>query len=303
MQVKLTKKSLEAFKRLQRMEQQLEDRRSSFEFDRAGASTPEPLRTTPRLPAIRTGSAPQQDTVSVTTTSTTRSKRKKVAEVRLASALDGATVEACLEYLTRPHMSWRSALRFAERREERIAEHRMSASLRSLSASRNASFVSLPETDTASVCTAPAGFPVRAPNGSKSATGTLRKGRLGVSCAVPPAATVADISLTVGRSASRGSVASLGSSNRALVKPGRLHDNSINMSPRPLLPKPGKLQDTNSMFGGTNSVLGGSSACSSTAARQRPAGSLVKGSVKKNNAPKPTANNSGPQLTLTATKL
>ena len=60
------------------------------------------------------------------------------SNVKFASELDNANVEACLEYLTRPHMSWGSAMRHMAHRREVIDNHRASVFARSLAASSRA---------------------------------------------------------------------------------------------------------------------------------------------------------------------
>lgn len=118
--------------------------------------------------------------------------------------LDEAPVEACLEYLTRPHHSWDSASKVVQMQRERVAQHEASVLARSFAFSRRGSMLSSfsATTDTtgvaglmntsfasvSSVASAPAGFPRSAQNGSKTQVGTLRKsGRLAGTSPAPAA--------------------------------------------------------------------------------------------------------------------
>ncbi|KAG5504453.1 hypothetical protein JKF63_04905 [Porcisia hertigi] len=134
-------------------------------------------------------------------------------KVKFTSELDNAATEAYLEYLTRPHTSWVSASRHMSHRREVIEEHRGSVYARSLARMRRASFASTVQSEgscldvletsmNTSVASAPAGFPRTAPNGSKTSTGTLRKGRLGVVRPSPPSSEAMEPLSIVTRSSS-----------------------------------------------------------------------------------------------------
>ncbi|CCW67496.1 unnamed protein product [Phytomonas sp. Hart1] len=103
------------------------------------------------------------------------------------SELNDLPVEACLEYLMRPHISWDSVISSLQRRRERVERHGASIMSRSLASTRSNYFAStvsssmessISSSSVVSVATAPAGFPRTSKNGSKTCTGTLRRGRL-----------------------------------------------------------------------------------------------------------------------------
>ncbi|KAG5478958.1 hypothetical protein CUR178_05539 [Leishmania enriettii] len=153
--------------------------------------------------------------------------------VKFSSVLDNAAVEAYLEYLTRPHTSWGSASRFAAHRREVIEEHRHSVYARSLALLRRSSFAStarseggdqdaLEASTTSSVASAPAGFPRTARNGSKTSTGTLRKGRLGDGGVPPlPSDTAAPFSILTHSSSGVSSTHSAIGASRSFTNIGR----------------------------------------------------------------------------------
>lgn len=196
----LTKKSLAA---LQRSHTEEETGKRAAQ----GADVPPP-RPTPLsanvpvagaagLSAHRAGSAPQRDDASVISSSTANhgKRQQQQGEVKFTSFLDEVPVEACLEYLTRPHRSWDSAAKSLEYRRERIEGHNASVFARSLNVSRNSSYM---EGSMRSIASAPAGFPKTGTNSSKTKTGSLVPGgRLGSE--TPPAAmdAVAAFDLTV----------------------------------------------------------------------------------------------------------
>ncbi|EPY18760.1 hypothetical protein AGDE_15619 [Angomonas deanei] len=175
--------------------------------------------------AARPSSVPivkDKDTASVAT-----SRQTKGAKVEFTSFLDELPVEACLEYLTRPHRSWDSAATYSYDRQRRIEDHRASVFARSLNASRNASLIL--NSSMRSTASAPAGFPRSASNGSKSKTGSLvPSGRLG--SPTPSAEGKIDLELRVASSHSR--TASRASNTRS-VSPGQLMRGSTT-APKPV---------------------------------------------------------------------
>lgn len=159
----------------------------------SGAGSPSgDTRKPSRLPApageadARRGKQTATDRASeFTVTSTKRATGAASPRLETTSFLDSAPVEMCLEYLTRPHTSWDSAVRTMERQRERIQTHQNSIYARSVASSRCASFASTASTAASvlestmgSVASAPAGFPRSSSNGSKTCVGTLRRGRL-----------------------------------------------------------------------------------------------------------------------------
>lgn len=150
------------------------------------------LLTTPSQDAMRRASS-----ASSSVSATPSNADGGASNVKFASELDNANVEACLEYLTRPHMSWGSAMHHMAHRREVIDNHRASVFARSLAvSSRPASLAStlrsdvdaleVSTTSSSTTASAPAGFPRAASNASRAQTGRLQKGRLGdLSCGVP----------------------------------------------------------------------------------------------------------------------
>ncbi|KAG5478735.1 hypothetical protein LSCM1_06139 [Leishmania martiniquensis] len=215
--------------------------------------TPPPMKGW--RPSSNTGHDPIPSTTASSPTPITAfaAADLSAAAVRFSSELDNAAVEAYLEYLTRPHTSWGSASRYVAHRREVIEEHRQSVYARSLALLRRSSFASmtcsegggqdaLEASTTASVASAPAGFPRTASNGSKTATGALRKGRLGdaglpllPSDAAEQLIIVTHSSSGVGssssRSASRASCTSTNIGRRAPSKKGRVSRGSALVGP------------------------------------------------------------------------
>ncbi|KPI85315.1 hypothetical protein ABL78_5627 [Leptomonas seymouri] len=175
--------------------------------DRAVSETPALVPTPPPSRQARGEPSPpshsdQATPASSGSTTATTTQRTAVARsgVKFSSELDNANVEAYLEYLTHPHTSWGSALRYMAHRREVIESHRTSVFARSLVSSRRSSFASTMrseggddalEMSMTSVASAPAGFPRSASNASKTQTGKLLKGRLGDPNSVPTLSLVA----------------------------------------------------------------------------------------------------------------
>lgn len=208
----------------------------------AGSLAPRHVPSPPAVKGGRLPAHPGHDSGPSPAAATPAPTAKVSAAVKFSSELDNAAVEAYLEYLTHPHMSWESASRHVAHCREVIEEHRNSIYARSLAMLRRSSFAStigseggdldaLETSTTSSVASAPAGFPRTAPNGSNKATGTLRKGRLGdagspllPSDAAEPLAIVAHSSAAVSssHSADSASCTSTGTGQRAPSNKGRL---------------------------------------------------------------------------------
>ncbi|KEG09238.1 hypothetical protein DQ04_05561020 [Trypanosoma grayi] len=131
-------------------------------------------------------------TTVVTRTSTNKAKPVSPPPSE-PSALDDAPVEASLEYLTRPHRSWDSAVRVREMWRRRTQEHYRAAASRSTSTSLASSMRS--STAFSASSSSVSGFTVRsapptvgrlrAPS-SGGGGGTLRRARFGALPSRPP---------------------------------------------------------------------------------------------------------------------
>nr|CCC92103.1 conserved hypothetical protein [Trypanosoma congolense IL3000] len=127
-----------------------------------------------------------------------------------SSLLDNMPIEACLEYLTRPHRSWDSATRIRELQKQRAENSNRAARRRS---SMNSLSASLQFSDTSSVAnlsvhSAPAGFGRLGSNPSRtdSKGGVIRRARFGSLPSAKPeldGLMVGGTSFAVGRPPSR----------------------------------------------------------------------------------------------------
>ncbi|ESL08634.1 hypothetical protein TRSC58_03660 [Trypanosoma rangeli SC58] len=161
---------------------------------------PRPLPLTPCTPETTTP-GPVSKTAAVTNTSTNSLQSVPLPQPQALppSIFDDAPVQASLEYLTRPHRSWDSAVKIRERRgrrQERETARRVWRSSSSLSNSVASSASVLCASSnrtvshsTLSVCSAPSMLshphasvsPGKTPGGA-----TLRRGRLGLPLNLQP---------------------------------------------------------------------------------------------------------------------